>query len=637
MAIKKLDSIIVSRIAAGEVVERPSSVLRELLDNSLDAKATKISVYIEMGGIKSLTVIDNGTGISKEDLPLACVSHATSKISNLEDLFNLRTLGFRGEALNSIASCSVLTIDSNGNKIVVDNGVQSSLLAGSVYKGTLVCMENLFEMIPARKLFLRRPQSEATDCRKIFLEKALGFEDVEFLFFVDGELKLHLTRASKRQRVVDVMALDKAFAPSQVLEMDYESDNVKLYAVATDPSCYKRDRSQIKVFVNGRIIDNYALVQAINSAYSVSLPGGAFPFFYLFIDDNPSLVDFNIHPAKRECKIRNQSQIYASITSMIRNALLHGQLSNKIGPKEDVSKELHEKLLYEDLSPVQSPQDEAKELPQKPYSVDYSSNNKSFSNFGDKSKGLHSTDKTLKTSNAVPFNPSWFENARAIMSESSAKANVKASESVSVANNSKEQELTQIENAKIKNAKIENDEKPYKYIGQLFNTFLLVEVNDKLLFIDQHAAHERLLYDEILSQKDVQRLIVPYQFETDRSADDFLLENSIIYSNFGVELTRVEPMLWEMSTIPAVCRKNEASIASYIQNTTGDIESARKGLFAIMACHAAIKAGDPLDFVTAKSLVDKVFTLDAMVCPHGRSFTFEITREELYKKVGRII
>lgn len=610
MAIKKLDSIIVSRIAAGEVVERPSSVLRELLDNSLDAKATKISVYLEMGGIKSLTVIDNGTGISKEDLPLACVSHATSKISNLEDLFNLRTLGFRGEALNSIASCSVLTIDSNGNKIVVDNGVQSSLLTGSVSKGTLVCMENLFEMIPARKLFLRRPQSEATDCRKIFLEKALGFENVEFLFFVDGELKLHLTRASKRQRVVDVMALDKAFAPSQVLEMDYESDNVKLYAVATDPSCYKRDRSQIKVFVNGRIIDNYALVQAINSAYSVSLPGGAFPFFYLFIDDNPSLVDFNIHPAKRECKIRNQGQIYASITSMIRNALLHGQLSNKIEPKEDEAQELHVKLLYEDLPPVQSTQDDAKELPQKPYS----------------------TNKTLKTSNAVPFNPSWFENARAIMSEASTKANVKASESVSVANSSKEQELTQIENAKI-----ENDEKHYKYIGQLFNTFLLVEVNAKLLFIDQHAAHERLLYDEILSQKDVQRLIVPYQFETDRSADDFLLENSIIYSNFGVELTRVEPMLWEMSTIPAVCRKNEASIASYIQNTTGDIESARKGLFAIMACHAAIKAGDPLDFVTAKSLVDKVFTLDAMVCPHGRSFTFEITREELYKKVGRII
>ena len=131
--------------------------------------------------------------------------------------------------------------------------------------------------------------------------------------------------------------------------------------------------------------------------------------------------------------------------------------------------------------------------------------------------------------------------------------------------------------------------------------------------------------------------MVPYRFEVDRSADDFLLENSIIYTDFGVELTRVEPLLWEMSTIPAVCRKNEAQIATYIQNTTGDLESARKGLFAIIACHAAIKAGDKLDDITAKALVDKVFKLDAMLCPHGRSFTFELTKEELYKQVGRIL
>lgn len=617
MAIKKLDSIIVSRIAAGEVVERPSSVLRELIDNSLDAKATKISVYLEMGGIKSLTVIDNGTGMSKEDLPLACVSHATSKISTLDDLFNLRTLGFRGEALNSIASCSILTIDSNGNKIVVDNGIQSALLTGSVSKGTLVCMENLFEMIPARKLFLHRPQSETADCRKVFLEKALGFEDVEFLFFVDSELKLHLTRSSKKKRVVDVMALDKAFAPAQILEMNYESDNIKLYAVSLDPSCYKRDRSQIKVFMNGRIIDNYSLVQAINNAYSVTLPGGAFPFFYLFIDDNPSLVDFNIHPAKRECKIRNQSQIYASITSMIRNALLHGQFSNTSFKNEES-------------------QDEVKELPHIPYCA--TSNN-------DLSNKVNNCSTNKTTSTAVPFNPSWFENAKAIMKSSSTKTNAEEGSNKESNKEYKEQDLSQsnlsqedlLQSKAIEDTKNINGEKPYKYIGQLFNTFLLVEVNDKLLFIDQHAAHERLLYDEILSQKDVQRLIVPYQFETDRSTDDFLLENSIIYSDFGVELTRVEPMLWEMSTIPATCRKNEASIASYIQNTTGDIESARKGLFAIIACHSAIKAGDPLDYITAKSLVDKVFTLDAMVCPHGRSFTFEITREELYKKVGRII
>ena len=599
MAIKQLDPIVASRIAAGEVVERPSSVLRELIDNSIDAKATKISVHIEQGGIKSLTVVDNGVGMTKEDLPLACVSHATSKISTIEDLFNLRTLGFRGEALSSIAACSLLTIDSNENRIVVDNGKQGSVLPGSVSKGTSVRMENLFELIPARKLFLKRPQSEAAECKKILLEKALGFENVEFLFFVDGELKLHLPKASKKDRSATVMGLDKSFMPAQILEMNYESENLKLYAVAADPSCYKRDRTQIKILLNGRIIDSFALVQAVNNAYSAALPGGAFPFFYLFIEDNPALVDFNIHPTKRECKVRNQSQIYGCVTTMIRNALLHGKFNTKIeSPKEEPAFEFSEKpVQYQAQMKTSTPEDGWKP----------------------KTAPTQQNSKPVSTpAQAKPFDPSWFENAKKIMTQRAQSTKAQSSKTQS-------------------KPTTESQEPSYTYIGQIFNTFLLVEVGDKLLFIDQHAAHERLLYDEIVAQKDIQRLMIPYRFETDRSADDFLLENSIIYSDFGVELTRVEPLLWEMSTVPAVCRKNEAEIATYIQNTTGDIESARKGLFAVMACHAAIKAGDPLDEITAKALVDKVFKLDAMLCPHGRSFTFEITKEELYKKVGRIV
>ena len=622
--IRQLDPIVASRIAAGEVVERPSSVLRELIDNSIDAGASKISVYVDQGGIRSLTVVDNGCGMAKEDLPLACISHATSKISTLDDLFNLRTLGFRGEALSSIAACSLLTIDSNGNRIIVDNGHQSDILPGSVSQGTSVRMENLFEMIPARKLFLRRPQTEASECRKVFLEKALGFEKVEFLFFVDGELKIHLASAAKQKRCVDVMSMDKAFMPAQVLEMDYSCDNASLYAVSSDPSCYKRDRTQVKVFVNGRVIDSFALVQAVTNAYSAALPGGAFPFFYLFIEDNPSLVDFNIHPAKRECKIRNQSQIYGCVTAMIRNALLHGVFSNGTASLD----EQPEPPTLLDSSSTQA------ESTTKAISASENPPFKYGATPRPSEAPLHVSEPKPTTAakpEAKPFNPSWFENARAIM-DASRQAQKQKEDGSKESGYGKA--LSSCETLGKKQATQQSN---YKYIGQLFDTFLLVELGDRLLFIDQHAAHERILYDEIVAQKDVQRLIVPYQFETDRSADDFLLENSIIYADFGVELTRVEPMLWEMSTIPAVCRKNEADIATYIQNTTGDVDSARKGLFAIMACHAAIKAGDPLDSVTAKALVDKAFMLDAMVCPHGRSFTFEMSKEELYRKVGRIV
>ena len=582
-SIRQLDPIVASRIAAGEVVERPSSVLRELLDNSIDAKASKISVYIEQGGISSLTVIDDGCGMDADDLRLACDSHATSKVRTLDDLFNLKTLGFRGEALSSIAACSRLTISSNGNRLTVDNGVKGPVVPGGIEKGTSVCMEDLFENIPARKLFLKRPESEATECRKTFLEKALGFEDVEFLFFSDGELKLHFERTDKKNRSLQIFALDKSFMPAQVLEMSYEGENEKLWAICSDPSCHRRDRTQIRVLVNSRIIDSYQFVQAITNAYSAALPGGAFPYFHLFIEARPELVDFNIHPTKRECKLRNQSQIYGAITTMVRNALVR---------KQTQTVETTPSLLWATET--------AAERPSKPYTP-----TPAAAPAGKKP----ASSPMPKSTASKPFDPSWFESAKAILSKKEGKAEVTTTNIVP----------------------------EYRYIGQVFNTFLLVETEDKLLFIDQHALHERLLYDEIRSLKDVQRLIVPYSFEVERSVDDFLQKNSILYSDFGIELTRKEDLLWEMASIPAACRKNEEEIASYIRNKTGDIESVQKGLFAIIACHAAIKAGDSLDDVTATSLVRRCFELDRMVCPHGRDFTYSISKLELFRQVGRIV
>ena len=580
-SIRQLDPIVASRIAAGEVVERPSSVLRELLDNSIDAKASKISVYIEQGGIKSLTVIDDGNGMDTEDLALACESHATSKVRTLDDLFNLKTLGFRGEALSSIAACSKLTISSNGNRITVDNGVKGPVVPGGIEKGTSVCMEDLFENIPARKLFLKRPQSEAAECRKTFLEKALGFENVEFLFFSDGELKLHFERTDRKNRSIQIFSLDKSFMPAQVLEMSYHGENESLWAVCSDPSCHRRDRTQIRILVNNRIIDSYQFVQAITNAYSAALPGGAFPYFNLFVDVNPALVDFNIHPTKRECKLRNQSQIYGAITTMVRNALVRKQPQTVEAPS----------LLWANET--------AAERPSKPYTPTQVPH----------SDHRPSSPSPMPKSSAKPFDPSWFESAKAILSKKEAKAEVTTTTIVP----------------------------EYRYIGQVFNTFLLVETQDNLLFIDQHALHERLLYDEIRSLKDVQRLIVPYSFEVERSVDDFLNQNSIIYDDFGIELTRKADLLWEMASIPAACRKNEEEIATYIRNQTGDIESVQKGLFAIIACHAAIKAGDSLDAVTANSLVKRCFELDRMVCPHGRDFTYSVSKQELFRQVGRIV
>jgi DNA mismatch repair protein MutL len=592
-SIRQLDPIVASRIAAGEVVERPSSVLRELLDNAIDANATKITVHVEDGGIKSLTVIDNGSGMSAEDLELACTSHATSKVRTLDDLFNLKTLGFRGEALSSIAACSRLTINSNGNRITVDNGVQGKVVPGSIELGTSVTMEGLFENIPARKLFLKRPQSELAECRKTFIEKALGSEDIEFILIADGELKYHFEKADKTARALQVMSLDRSFAGAQPIQMSYEGDNLSLFAVCSDPATYKRDRTQIKILVNNRIIDSFQFVQAIYNAYSAALPGGAFPFFYLFITDNPSLVDFNIHPTKRECKLRNQSQIYGAITNMIRKALINKtyETDERTAPQTP--------LFEEPSSPAPAPVKEEIHEPRPSYG------------------------QPRQASSSKPFDPSWFENAKAILERGK---DTKEPE--------KPQHAPSRASVEISTTKIVPE---YRYVGQVFDTFLIVELNDRLLFIDQHALHERILFDEIKALKDVQRLIVPYEFEVERSVDEYLQENSVLYSDFGIELTRKEPLLWEMASMPAACRKNEDKIVSFIQTQTGDIETMQKDLFAIIACHSAIKAGDRLDPVTANELVKKCFQLNRMVCPHGRDFTYSISKEDLYKQVGRLI
>ncbi|MCR5760625.1 MAG: DNA mismatch repair endonuclease MutL [Sphaerochaetaceae bacterium] len=593
--IRKLDSVVASRIAAGEVVDKPSSVLRELLDNAIDSKATKVSAYIEEGGIKSIRVTDNGSGISKEDLPLAFERHCTSKISTLDDLFALRTLGFRGEALSSIASCSVLTIESSSCSLTCNNGVMGELTRGTVTEGTSVLMEDLFENIPARKQFLRRASSEAADCKKVFLEKALGFENVELLLFIDGKLFIRLPSQSRVERVNDIFSLDRSFVRGSLVELNREADPINIHIVCATPDVYKRDRTQIKILVNNRIVDSYQLVTAVNNAYSAALPGGAFPFFCLYIEDSPTLVDFNIHPSKRECKIRNQSTIYGLVTNMIRD-YLYNRSENTYKGVVEKQEEMFEGF---DLG--------EKKTEYKPSST--------FS-------APHHTaeaDTPRKTETAPAFkpDPKWFEAAKNVLGKKSESVDTAAPSVLSAAESA--------------------PERTWRYIGQVFNTFLVVETGEDLLFIDQHAAHERILYDEIRSLKDVQPLMIPYTFETDRSTDDFLLENSYIYREFGVELVRSKSMQWEMLSIPAVCRKNEDEIVKYITTATGDVESARKGLFAIIACHAAIKAGDVLDNITARALVEKVFKLDQMLCPHGRSFTFKITREELYKAVGRIV
>ena len=278
--IKKLDSTLAARIAAGEVIERPQSIVRELMDNAIDAGADEITLSIRGGGIDEIRLSDNGKGIMKEDLPLAVMQYATSKIEKLDDLYHLGTMGFRGEALHSICAVARLSVSSSWNSerpwtLVVDNMKAEPLVPAGPDRGTVVTVENLFSMIPARRNFLKRPQSEGTLCRNTFLAKAMAFENIQFTFYQDGAMKISLPkRRTVFDRVMDILTLDEHFQASDFTYLEKQCPDFSIRLVTSLPSVRRSDRSKIKIYVNKRPVDEFSLVQAVAFGYGEMLPDG---------------------------------------------------------------------------------------------------------------------------------------------------------------------------------------------------------------------------------------------------------------------------------------------------------------------------------------------------------------------------
>lgn len=569
-----LDPLVAQRIAAGEVIERPSSVVRELIDNAIDAEATEITIQLVDGGKERLTVIDNGKGISKEDLPLVFQSHATSKVATLEDLQKLFTMGFRGEALYAIASSALVNISSGEYTYSVNNGTEGTLLPSSKIEGTKVVVEKLFETIPARRLFLKRGATEFLMCRNVMIEKAIAFENITFKLYDGQTLKVELLAKEKKERILDVLSNNKNVTRGEFVEMNKELKDFSLYALSSIGGSYRSDRSHIKVYINNRPVDEYSMVQAITYGYGETLPGGAYPYAYLFIDVDPSLVDFNIHPTKREVRLRNKAEIHHQVVVMI---------------KEQLKKEL--------------PTATFKQQEVKQFSFETSKPTYSHTPSFTKEASI-SKDK-------VPQDDSWFEKARQLLSDKEEIYHPKETQALVY---------------------------DFRYLGQIFDTFLVVEKGSSLYLIDQHAAHERLLYDQIRDEGGIQRLIVPIEFEVDRSIDDFLLENGSLYSSYGLDLKKVDDLLWALESLPSLWKSIESDVITFLQgNSSGVISELEKKLYSNIACKAAIKANDKIDYTAAHHLIEGVFNLDHPVCPHGRVFVVEVTKESLYKSVGRII
>lgn len=571
------------KIAAGEVIDRPQAVVRELLDNALDAGADRIDVHIADGGRARIEVVDNGSGMSRDDLEICHLPHATSKIETEADLERVSSLGFRGEALASVASVARLTIrsgqhhDRPGHELVVHGGSVVALSACETIRGTRVTVEDLFYCVPARRSFLKRAASEGSLCRTVLLDKAAAFPEVTFRFFVDGDLRLFLPASDAEARL---LACYPELGDRKLLStVTGSGDGFSLSAVTTGAALLRRDRRLTQVFVNHRRVWEYALVQAIEHAFDPVAPGGSHPVCFLFVKCDPALVDFNIHPAKREVRFRNLPDIHRRTV-------------------ESISAFLHASVVAERISPSSSP----------PF-LGYADGPAEV--LGEQSPPVYRPLHELRPAHAQAGPAIRVAAGQGAGAVGSPAANTSPSDTGSA------------------------DGGSFRYIGCAFNLYLLVERDGRLLIVDQHAGHERILYDRFRAQGGVQELLVPILVEVDAEEDRVLRERSEEITALGIRAERDAPGRWSITALGAAYLRHQDEVVETVREVTRHPKELVQRFYAQMACKAAVKQGDRLDETGAIALLRQIFALPEPRCPHGRPLWAEISREQFAAMVGR--
>ena len=589
--VRTLNPEVTRKIAAGEVIDRPNAIVRELMDNAIDAGATNITVEITGGGIDKIRIIDDGTGMTREDLENCARPHATSKIESEVDLMNLSTLGFRGEALASIAAVARLSIQSGGYKMRASITEDHIIEPATELKGTIVQSEGLFENFPARRQFLKRAATEGIMCRNTFIEKALARPDISFRFVQDGETKLDLP-AGQSQKERFVMANGYSEAPELFYELSNSTNEWSFTVVIGEPAVSRTNKKEIFIYTNGRRIQEYSLVQAVEYGGQGYFPNGTYPVAVVFVQMRPDLIDFNIHPAKREARFSDISSLHHGLSSTIKTFFQQYAYANfsEDKPADEVRSQEFDFTIHE------------RHISYKPSET----KSETLSDFRSKYLGVKSGGSSGR------------------LGHSAGSGNYKTSTLA-------EQALNAVtENAK--NAKI-------KYIGPCLGTFLLAEKNNCLYIVDQHAAHERILFDKLMnSQGDAGRqpLLIPYKIKTESKSQDNQLEKlQPELKRIGFETEHVSDGNWEIKTIPERWTGTEYDLRTLLFVKQVEPKEIIRSIAAMTACKAAVKDGYVLDDITAARLVEQAFTLEDPHCPHGRPIYTVISREKLFELVKR--
>ena len=607
--VKTLPPETARKIAAGEVIDRPNAIVRELMDNAIDSGADFITVEIAGGGIERIRVVDNGCGMTEEDLKNCARPHATSKISSDSDLLKISTLGFRGEALASIAAVARLSIISGGWKMRASIIEDHILERTAEVNGTIVQSEGLFENIPARRQFLKRPATEGIMCRNTFIEKAMARPDIGFRFISDGMTKLDLPAGqSLKERYISANQITDS--PALFYELSGSANGSEpdwsFKVLIGEPSVSRTNKKDILIYANGRRIQEYSLVQAVDYGGQGFFPNGTFPAAVVFVEVKPSLIDFNIHPAKKEARFHDISDLHHGISSTIKSFFHSYTLSNF---KEDKPAD---EIRYDEIGEL--------DFYQKHISYKTSeTSSHTLSDFRSKYFGVSagSTSSGRTRSDGVSSGGSKPLNTEVLAEQA--------------LNNSQASETSSPSTSPLSPAP------QIKFIGSTLGTFLLAEKNNCLYIIDQHAAHERILFDRIMnSQGNRQPLLIPYKIKTDSKSQDNQLEKlKDRLTEIGFETEKISPGEWEIKTIPERWTGTQYDLQTLIFVKQVEPEQIIRSIAAMTACHAAVKDGYVLDDQTAADLVEKAFTLEDPHCPHGRPIYTVISRQKLFELVKR--
>lgn len=632
--IKILDESVSNIIAAGEVVENPASMIKELLENSLDAESKSIRIEVKNGG-RDVAIIDDGVGMSQDDLLLSIERHATSKISKKDDLSNLYTYGFRGEALSSISAVSKMSISSRveesevGSQITVLGGKVTSLKDVQRNRGTTIEIKELFFNTPARLKFLRKPSTEYINIKDIIIQEALSNPDVAIMLILDGKVSIKTSGNGLDNAIVEIFG-------KNVLK------NMKKFKLGYlgNGAIYRSTKDSIFTFVNNRMVKSKIVESAVIDGYYTKLMKGKYPFAIIFLDINPKDVDVNVHPSKKIVKFADEEEVYNYVLKEIEKTFARDDdfvsptLQEKIEKEESKFLDFSE---FEKFTPMKSEPQQFQELLEEEKDIEEEI-------FGEKREKLQEKD-ILREEFEEKKEYEVIEDKRIekeIIREENIEFNTESSSKNKIPLDIYEEK---VKTSEITVKKVEEKSKKieFRVIGQVFGTFILVERDGVFEIYDQHIVHERILYEKLKAQYygtkvSMQQLLVPIRILVDPRERELIFEEEENFTKAGFEidrfsdneiLIRAVPMLDLRDSIENIFREILKNIK---ENRNIDI---RESILISMSCKGAIKANEKLNHEEMERIVRELHEIGEYTCPHGRPIITKITRDDLEKLFKR--